>query len=116
MASGFVDIYTGAQPSTGDSSVTGTKLVSLSMGSTAVNSPSSGAMTNKDWNGTAIATGTAGYFVMYESDHATVLMMGSVGTSGCNLNLGTTTINSADVVDVANAAFTITEDASVSGQ
>lgn len=115
-SSGFIDIYTGAQPANGNASVTGTLLCSLPLGSTAFHTPSSGTMTN---NGaiscTASATGTAGYVVMYKSNHTTVLWMGSVGTSAANLVLATTSISSGITVNLADAALTISDLSNIAG-
>jgi|SRR5665213_1025129 len=116
-ATGFVDIYTGAQPATANASVTGTLLCSLPLGATAFHTPSSGTMTN---NGAiscvAGATGTAGYAIMYKSNHTSILWMGSVGTSAANLIVPTVAISSGVTVSLADAAFTITDNASISGQ
>lgn len=116
-SSGFVDIYTGAQPANANATITGTLLCSLPLGATAFKAPSSGTMVN---NGAiscvASATGTAGYGVMYKSDHTSVLWMGSVGTSAANLIVPTVAISSGVTVSLADAAYTITDNASLAGQ
>jgi len=116
-SSGFVDIYTGAQPANANATITGTLLCSLPLGATAFHTPSSGTMTN---NGAiscvASATGTAGYAIMYKSNHTSVMWMGSVGTSAANLIVPTTAISSGVTVSLADAAFTLTDNASISGQ
>ena len=51
-------------------------------------------------NGTAVASSTATFFRIVKSDGTTVVMDGSVGTSGADLNLNTTTISSSQVVSI----------------
>lgn len=55
----------------------------------------------------ANATGTAAFFRIYKSDGTTVILQGSVGTSGQDLNLNTLSIVSGGPVAVTS--FTITE-------
>lgn len=118
-ATGFIDIYTGTQPATANATITGTLLCSLPLGSTAFHTPSSGSMTN---NGAiscvASATGTAGYAILYKTAHtsADVLWMGSVGTSAANLIVPTTAISSGVTISLADAAFTLNDNASLAGQ
>ncbi len=115
-ASGFLDVYTGAQPANGNATVTGTLLCSWTLGATAFHPPSSGTMTsNGALSCTAGNTGTAGYAVLYKSNHTTVLWMGSIGTSGANLNLVTTSITSGVVLTLADAAFVLSDVAAPSG-
>lgn len=54
----------------------------------------------------ANATGTASWFHLITQSGGTSIAMGSVGTSGCDLNLNTTSITSGSAVAVT--AFTIT--------
>lgn len=51
-------------------------------------------------------TGTATWFRCLESDGSTVIMDGSVGTSGCDLNMNSTAIQAN--ADVSVTAFTLT--------
>lgn len=113
---GSLKIYTGAQPANGDAALTGTLLASLAFDTTEFSTPSAGAMSNADiWTATASATGTAGYCAIVASDGTTVLWMGSVGTSGCNLNLATTAISSGVTVSIASGGFTVNDQAAISG-
>lgn len=109
--SGFIDILDGTQPATGDTAIsTQTVLVSLGFGATAFGSTSAGVMTaNSISAGTATATGTAGWFRCYKSDHTTAIMDGSVGTSSANLILPTTTINSGQTVTCSSFTHTISK-------
>lgn len=117
VASGFLDVYTGAQPANANSTVTGTLLCSIAIGATPFTTPASGAMSNAStWSCTAGATGTAGYYVLYKSNHTSVELMGSVGTSGANLNLATTAISSGVTVSIASGGYVINDNATISGQ
>lgn len=111
LNSGYLKIYSGGQPAL-DVAVSGTLLAALTFGSTAfpASVASAGTVTataNTITSGTAGNTGTAGYFALVKSDNSTVVATGSVGTSGCDLNLNSTSISSGATVSCS--AFTITE-------
>lgn len=106
LNSGFIKIYTGTQPAL-NGAVTGTLLATMTFGATAFGASSGGTATaNAITSGTAAATGTAGYFALLKSDGTTVVATGSVGTSGCDLNLNSTSISSGATVSCSS--FTIT--------
>lgn len=106
LNSGFIKIYTGAQPAL-NGAVTGTLLVTLTFGATAFGASSSAVATaNAITAGTAGNTGTAGYFALVKSDNTTVVATGTCGTSGADLNLSTTSIVSGN--NVSCSSFTIT--------
>lgn len=109
LNSGTIKIYTGSQPAV-DVGVTGTLLATMTFGSTAFASAtasgSGGSMSaNSIASGTAAASGTAGYFVFEESG-GTVVLSGSVGTSGCDMNLNSTSISSGATVSCSAATVT----------
>ncbi len=109
--SGYLVIYSGTQPAE-DGSLTGTLLAKLTFGSTAfaTATASGGTVTataNAIGSASALATGTAGYFALLKSDDATIVMTGSVGTTGADLNLSSLSITSG--VSVSCSGFTITE-------
>lgn len=111
LNSGFIKIYTGSQPAL-NGAVSGTLLATLTFSATAfaASTASAGTVTataNSITSGTAAATGTAGYFALVKSDNTTVVATGTVGTSGCDLNLNSTAISSGATVSVTS--FTITE-------
>jgi hypothetical protein len=111
LNSGFIEIYSGSQPAN-DASLTGTKLAKLAFSATAfpAATAASGTVTataNAITAAAALATGTAGYFALMKSDDATVVMTGSVGTSGADLNLSSLSITSG--VNVSCSSFAITE-------
>jgi hypothetical protein len=93
MNSGRIKFYSGSQPATGDTAVSGTLLAAPTMASTAF-TVSGGVATlgTITPDSSPPATGTAGYAVFTESDNTTVLLMCSVGTSGCDINLSSTAV------------------------
>jgi hypothetical protein len=116
--SGTLNIYTGSQPTDANTAIGAqTLLVTLTFGSTAfataVASGSAGskivtATANAITAGTAVATGTAAWFRILTSGSA-VCIDGSVGTSGADLNLSSTSISSGAVVSVSSFTITQTE-------
>lgn len=114
--SGTIVIYGGTQPTDANTALSGqTALVTLTLSATAfgaaaasgsAGSRNSIATANAITTGNAVATGTATWFRMYKSDGSTVVCDGSVGTSGCDINLASTSITSAQ--PVALTSFTIT--------
>lgn len=110
LNSGFLEIYTGGQPAL-DGGLSGTLLVTLSFAATAFANATAAAGTvtataNTITNGTAVATGTAGYFALLASNNSTVIGTGSVGVSGADLNMSTTAIVSGAVVSCSSFSFT----------
>ena len=96
-----LNIYAGTRPANANTVITTqTLLVSL---------PIPGAF-GTDVNGTltlgsvvpanASNTGTASFFRIFKSDGTTVVMDGSVGTTGADLNLNTTSITALQQVSI----------------
>ena len=113
---GSIKVYTGSQPSDANQAVTGTLLVTLPFSATAFPASSASgvagsrivtATANAITSASAGNNGTAGYFALVASNGTTVVAMGSVGTSGADLNLNATTIGSGATVSCS--AFTITQ-------
>ena len=107
--SGFIKIYSGTQPADANTALSGnTLLATLTCNATFAPSASAATLTlnavASDTN--AAATGTAAFFRMLKSDASTVVMDGTVGTSGCDLNLNTTSIVSGATVACTSAVFT----------
>ena len=103
----LLSIYDGSRPATGGAATT--LLAELTCGSpfaaAAVNGLLTlGAITS---DASANATGTATWFRITQSDGSTHVLDGSVGTSGSDLNLTTTSIVSGQPVSISS--FTITE-------
>lgn len=108
---GFIDIYDGSQPA-GPGTAIGSqvKLAHLPLSATAFGASSSGVATaNSITSATALATGTAAWFRALKSDGTTAVLDGSVGTSGCNLNVNSTAFASGATIAVS--AWTLTEPA-----
>jgi hypothetical protein len=115
--SGTFNIYSGSQPADANTAIGAqVLLVTLTFGPTAfggaVASGSAGsriitATANAITPGTAVANGTAAWFRVLKSDATTVVFDGSVGTSGCDLNISNTAITIGAVVSISS--FTITQ-------
>lgn len=113
---GFIKIYTGAQPATPDTALSGqTLLVTLNLSAPAfaaaggVVGTSGTIAANTIAPGVAVATGTAAWFRMYASDGATALVDGTVGTATSDLILGSTAITSGDTIAVSAYTVTLTQ-------
>jgi len=118
-----IAIYSGAQPANADAIATGTLLATISLagGATGLSweAPAAGILAKaiaEAWQGTAVATGTAGWFRLYEAtdDPATASTVlarfdGSVSTSGAQLNMTSTAIVTDAVQTIS--AFTYTQPA-----
>lgn len=103
---GSLEIWSGSQPAL-NGSLTGTKLAKLSLSATAFANATAAAGTvsataNTITSANALATGTAGYWALLRTDDATVVMTGSVGTTGADLNLNTLSLVSGVPVAVSS--------------
>jgi hypothetical protein len=110
LNNGYLRLYDGTQPATADTAVTTqTKLAELRWNATAFGAASNGVATANaiTSDASADATGTATWFRALKSDGTTVVFDGSVGTSGCDLNLNSAAITAGSAVSVS--AFTYTE-------
>jgi hypothetical protein len=115
LNSGKLRFYTGAQPTDANQAITGTLLAELTFGATAFGAPTASgsagsrivtATANAITSGTAGNTGTAGYAALLQSDGTTVEAMGSVGTSGADINLNSLSITSGAVVSCSSLTIT----------
>lgn len=109
MNNGFIDIYDGAQPATGDTAIGAqVKLARLTFGATAFGASAAGVITaNAIASGTALATGTAAWARCLKSD-GTPVMDVSVGVAADVTNI---TLNSKSIVinaSVSVSSFTHT--------
>ena len=102
----IIHIYQGTQPANANTAISGqTLLVSLTI-SGGFGTDSNGTLTlGTVTDGTAVATGTAEFFRITKSDNTTVIMDGSVGTSGCDLNLNNTSIATTQVVGISSGTI-----------
>ncbi len=109
LNTGYIKIYNGSQPATADTAVSGQTLgATLRFGSTAFGSSSAGVATantiTSDTN--AAATITATWARLLKSDGTTVVVDCSVGTSGADINLATTSIVSGATVAISAMTYT----------
>jgi hypothetical protein len=103
--SGKIRIYSGTQPATGGTATT--LLAEDALSATSAPAASGQVLTlNAITTSNAVATGTATWFRILTSANVPVID-GTVGTSGADLNLNTTSIVSGG--PVAISSFTITE-------
>ena len=104
-----LSIYTGSQPATANDAATGTKLVDIMI--IGFNAPVSGSATlntSTPNTGTAVATGTAGWGRIVGS--AGERIDGTVGTSGTDFTINSTSITNGTTVTLT--AMTVTQPAS----
>jgi hypothetical protein len=109
LNSGFLDIYDGAQPATADTAVGAqVKLARLTFANPAFGAAVAGVATANaiGSDSSADATGTAAWFRAWKSDGTTVVCDGSVGTSGCNLNLNSVALSAGAAVGVTSLVLT----------
>jgi len=97
----IIRIYDGTQPTNANTAIsTQTLIVSLTV-TGSFGTDSNGTITiGSVTSGTAVASSTATFFRIVKSDGTTVVMDGSVGTSGADLNLNSTSISSGQVVAI----------------
>lgn len=116
--SGTLKIYAGSQPTDANTAVgVQTLLATLTLSSTAfAASSASGSAGSKVVTATANTitddtsadnTGTATWFRVLKSDGTSIVFDGSVGTTGCDLNLVTTSLVAG--ADVGITSFTISQ-------
>lgn len=110
--SGFLNIYSGTQPATADTALSGnTLLASFTLAATAFGTDTNGVSTlaGTPLSATASATASATFFRVLKSDGTTAVMDGTVGTSGADLNLNTTSITSGGTVTLTSFQYTQTK-------
>lgn len=105
-ASAKLRIYNGTQPATGGTATT--LLAELTCNATFAPAASGGVLTLNaiTQDSSADATGTATWFRLVQTDGTTHVFDGTVGTSGADLNLNSTSIVAAGTVSISS--FTIT--------
>jgi len=107
--SSTINIYAGSQPATPETSITSqTLLATVTLPSSAAFSQSNGIMTAAAISSVTIsATGTAAFFRWLKSDGSTVIADGSVGTSGCDLNLNSVALSSGATLAISSFTYTV---------
>jgi hypothetical protein len=105
LNTGYLRIYSGTQPVTADTVLSGnTLLAELRFGATAFPAAAGGLLTANAITSaaSAAATGTATFFRALKTDGTTVVMDGSVGTATANMILATTSIVAAQTVSCSS--------------
>lgn len=94
LNNGYVRAYSGTQPATADTALSGNTLLAESrFNATAAPAATSGLLTfNAFTNFNAIASGTAVFYRCLQSDGTTVVMDGNIGTTDQNMVVPTTTV------------------------
>lgn len=108
--SSTIKIYDGSQPSTPETAVsTQTLLATVTLpASSAFGAASAGVITAAAITSVTISsTGTAAWFRWVKSDGTTVIADGSVGTSGADLNLNSTSLSAGASLTVSSFTFTV---------
>jgi hypothetical protein len=118
--SGKLELYTASQPAGANTAITTQTLLStLTFNATAFGTPTASgsdgsktvtAAANSITSDTsAAATGTAAWFRCFKSNGTTALLDGTVGISGADLNLNTTSIVAGGTVAVTSFSLTQAE-------
>lgn len=106
----FVRFYDGTPPASANAALSGNTLLAECQEAGAFAPSASGGVlspNNPAADTSANATGTCTFFRVYKSDGTTVVMQGSVGTSGADCIVNTTSFNSGVQVEVTD--FDLTE-------
>lgn len=115
-----IAIYSGSQPADADSVATGTLLATISLDGGAVGLSWGDAVAGvlskaiaETWQGTAVATGTAGWFRCYQSgddpaaaETELARFDGSISTSGAQLNMSNTAVVEDAVQTISAFSYT----------
>lgn len=109
LNNGYLRIYSGTQPTTADEDITTqTLLAELRFAATAFQPAVNGQATANALtaDSSANATGTATWFRALKSDGTTKVFDGSVGTTGCDLNMNSVNIQANAEVRVTSLTYT----------
>lgn len=107
--SGKLRLYSGARPTNADTALSGnTLLAELTMNATSAGAAASGVWTANaiTSDSSADATGTATFARLFQSDGTTAIADFSVGTSGTEVIVATTSIVAAAVVSCSSMTVT----------
>jgi len=110
LDNGYLRIYDGTQAATADTAVGAQVLLAeLRFNADAAAAATAGVLTFNaiTQDSSANNTGTASWFRALKSDGSTVMFDGTVGTSGCDINIATTAIVAGAIVGVTSAGFTV---------
>lgn len=104
-----IEVRSGSQPANADAADVGTVLATFTCADPGFETPASGVMdldANPDLTTTASATGTASWARMKDSD-GNVIFDGSVGTSGADFTITSTSVVSGQTVTLTVGALTL---------
>jgi hypothetical protein len=102
----IINLYQGTAPANANTGITTQTLLVSCVLAGAFGTDTNGTLTLGTVNdGTAVASGTASFFRIFKSDGTTVIMDGSVGITGADLNLNTTTINITQTVNISGGTI-----------
>lgn len=106
---GFIKVYDGTQPATGDTTLgSQTLLVTLTLSNPAFASAVAGVLTaNTVTSGVAVGAGTATWFRAVKTDGTTKVLDGSVGTASANMLLPTTAISIGATITCASLLISV---------
>ena len=106
-ATAELTIWSGAQPADCATANSGTELVTMTLPADWMAAASGGTKAKSGtWSGTAVGTGTAGHFRIYDSTGTTCHLQGSVGLGSGDLSLDNTSIATGQTVTIST--FTLT--------
>ena len=107
--SGTIKFYDGSQPANAGTAITTQNLLAtLTFGSTAYGAASGGTATaNAITSGTIAASGTATWARVYQSDGTTVVLDCTVGVSGTDITVPTTTFTAGVTLSMSSNTMTI---------
>ena len=110
--SGYLKMYTGSQPANANTALSGqTLLGTLNFSATAFGNAVAGVATANAIasDSSADASGTATWFRVLKSDGTSVVFDGTVGTSGCNINMNSNVISAGASISVSSLTYSIVE-------
>lgn len=111
LNSGLLRIYqsSGSPPTNADDAINGTLLAQLTLNADFAPAASNGVLTASAITGdtSADASGTADYFRLWNSAGTTCYFQGTVGTTGCDLNLNSVAISAGAAVNVTSLTLTL---------
>jgi len=109
LNAGYLRIYSGTRPATPDTALSGnTLLAELTFGATAFAAATGGTKTANAIGSDTSAdnTGTATFFRAFKSDGTTAVVDGTVGTSGTDAIINSTSIVAATTVACTSMVLT----------
>lgn len=99
-------LYTGTQPANANTAITSQVLLVSMVIAGVFGTDTNGTLTlGAVTAGIAANTGTAAWFRIYKSDNSTVVMDGSVGLTGADLNLNSVSITALQTVGITSGTI-----------